>query len=572
MKLILLILSIPLCVVAQTPVQSTAPKTNEPTTGTISGKVVNETGQPMPGVSAFIRAVNSNMGRTTATDAEGNFQVNGLPAGLYIVGANAPAYTTMPSELTSPATYYRIGDSVRVDLVRGGVITGTVTNATGEPMVAVRVRATMIRDAKGQPFRSSGFGASEQPTDDRGIYRMFGLLPGTYIVSAGGLSSSQPYQFNPYDSDLPTYAPSSTRDTAAEVTVTGGEESTADIHYRGDAGYSISGTVKTAGTNGATITIAPVGPVLVGGGSTFQSANSRGFAFHGLADGEYQVLAQETAMAQGSSFPSTSLSETKRVTIKGASVTGIELTTKPMGLIRGRILLEPSKVKECEGKRAPLFSEALVQLRRPEKDPETSQPVRIFMNSASPDSKGDFTFRNIYPGKYQFDPRFYARYWYLRSITTGAAAPATPARSQAASSKTDAATNWTTVKLGEQITNLTITLAEGAASVRGKIAADTAPDMLFYLVPSEPNKADDVLRYFVTGIAADGTFTLNNLPPGRYWALAQTNSDVQTATVMRLRLPETATARTKLRKTAEAKKIELELKPCQNLTNYELKQ
>lgn len=573
MKLILLILSIPLCVVAQTPVQSPAPKTNEPTTGTINGKVVNETGQPMTGASAFIRAVNSSTGRTITTDSEGNFQANGLPAGLYLVWASAPAYTTIPSDLTTPTTYYRIGDSVRVDLVRGGVITGTVTNATGEPMVAVRVRATMIRDAKGQPFRSPGFGASEQPTDDRGIYRMFGLLPGTYLVSAGGLSSSQSFQFNPYDSDLPTYAPSSTRDNAAEVTVTGGEESTVDIRYRGETGYTISGTVNTAGANGANITIAPVGATSVGGGSTFQAPNSRGFAFHGLADGEYQLLAQETAMTPGASFPSTSISETKRVTIKGASVTGIELTTKPMAHIKGRILLEPSKVKECQGKREPLFSETIVQLRRPEKDPDTSLPVRIFMNSASPDSKGDFTLRNIYPAKYQFEPRFYARYWYLQSITIGAAPTATPARSQAASLKNDAAATWTTVKLGEQITNLTITLAAGAASVRGKIAsAETPPDMLVYLVPSESNKADDVLRYFVTDVAADGTFALNNLPPGRYWALAQTNSDVQTTTVMRLRLPETTTARTKLRKTAEAKKIEIELKPCQNLTDYELKQ
>ena len=235
-------------------------------------------------------------------------------------------------------------------------------------------------------------------------------------------------------------------------------------------------------------------------------------------------------------------------------------------------MLESSKVPECQGKRPPLLAETLVQLRRPPKDPEKGLAyMRQFGFSGSPDAKGDFHLRNRSSGRYQFDPRFYARYWYLQSITFPGAA-LTGAKSQAASSKTDAAANWTTVKFGEHLTNLTITLAEGAASVRGKLASgEPAPGMVLYLVPSEPDKAGDVLRFFVTGIAADGTFALNNLPPGRYWALTQTNPDTQTATVARLREPEAATARTKLRKTAESKKAEIELKPCQNLTNYELK-
>ncbi len=571
-KLILLILSIPVCVVAQAPVPSPPPKTNEPTIGTITGKVVNETGQPMPGAATFIRSVNSiGVGRTTATDSEGNFHVGGLEAGLYTVAASAPAYTSVPPDPNAPTTYYRIGDSVRLELVRGGVLTGTVTNALGEPVVAVRVRATMIRDVKGQVPRLSGLGLSEQPTDDRGVYRMFGLVPGTYIVSAGGLSSSQSFQFNPYDSDLPTYSLSATRDNAAEVSIRGGEETTADIRYRGEAGYSISGTAKVMGTNGANITLAPVGGTYMSGGVTFQAPSSRGFAFHGVGDGEYELIAQEIPAGQPSMIPTLSISEPKRVTVKGASVTGIELIPKQLASISGRLSLQPSRIPECQGKRAPLFAETLVQLRRPERDADKDPSlfIRMFGSSVALDSKGDFTLRNVSPGKYQFEPRFFARYWYLESITTG-----TPAsmKSQAASTRTDAAANWTTVKFGEQITGLTITLAEGAASVRGKLASAESPQgMVVYFVPSELNKAEDVLRFFVTEVGADGTFTLNNLPPGRYWALAQSNTDAQIATVVKLRQPEAAAARTKLRKTAEMQKAEIELKPCQNLADYELK-
>ena len=566
-KATFLILLLSLSVMAQA---QSAPSTSEPTTGTISGKVVNETGQPMAGASTFIRGVNSVVsGRTTVTDADGNFSIGGLEPALYTVAASAPAYTSIPPDPNAPPAYYRIGDSVRLELVRGGVITGTVTNAAGEPIVAVRVRATMIRDSKGLTPKMSAFGLSENTTDDRGIYRMYGLAPGTYIVSAGGFGVAQSFQFNPYESDLPTYAPSATRDNAAEVTVRGGEENNVDIRYRGEPGYSVSGTVKTSSPNGSSIMITPVGSAFMPVSNTFQPPGGRGFAFHGIADGEYDVVAQEASQAPGASTL-LMLSEPKRITVKGASVTGIELVPKPLATISGRFVLEASKIPECQGKRPPLLTETLLYTRRNEKDPDrdNSPYVRLFGGVVMPDAKGEFTLRNVSPGRHQFEPRFYARYWYLQSITIGSA----PAAATAKPSKTDVAGTWTTVKHGDQISNLTITLAEGAASIRGRLAAAEPPSgALVYLLPAETAKADDVLRFFVSEIGGDGTFALNNLPPGKYW-IVQTNGDDQTSTLTKLRQPEASTARAKLRKTAEAQKLEIELKPCQNLTDYELKQ
>ncbi|HEX6650958.1 MAG TPA: carboxypeptidase-like regulatory domain-containing protein, partial [Pyrinomonadaceae bacterium] len=542
----------------------------EPTKGTISGKVTNESGQPMAGATAFVRAVNSGSGRTTSTDADGNFQVNNLEPALYIVNANAPAYTSVPSDPSAP-TYYRIGDSVNLQLMRGGVITGTVTNSLGEPLVAVRVRAAMTRDTKGKPTRLPYVYFTEQSTDDRGIYRIYGLAPGTYVVSAGGYGS-QAFQFNPYDSDVPTYAPSSTRDDAAEVNVSAGEETNADIRYRGEQGHTISGTVKVAGTNGSSVSLLPAGSVILPTTNTFQAPGARGFAFNGVSDGEYVLIAEEFAQT-GTPTPMMTVSEPKRVIVKGANVSGVELIPMPLALISGRLVLQASKLTECEGKRPPLMSETLVQLKRPEVDPEKDGPAlrRNYGTSASPDANGAFTLRNVSPGKYQFEPRFYARYWYLQSITLGAAAPASGPRSQT-SRASDAAATWTNVKSGDQLNNLTITLVEGAASIRGKTTvADPPVSATLFLVPAEPEKADDVLRFFVTEIAVDGTFALNNLPPGRYWVLIQTNTDAQLAKLAKLREPEAATARTKLRRSAETQKTEIELKPCQNLTDYQLK-
>lgn len=552
--------------------QSPPEKADEPQTGTISGKIVNENGQPMVGAAATVREINSLAGgRTTLTDVDGSFKINNLGRGLYMIMASAPAYTSAPADPTAPTTYYRIGDSVNLQLIRGGVITGTVTNALGEPVIAVRVRATMIRDAKGQRPTMPSFGP-DQSTDDRGVYRLYGLAPGTYLVSAGGSSPFQTSQLNPYEMDVPTYAPSATRDNAAEVSVRVGEESSADIRYRGDSGHTISGTVKVSSNNAANITLLPVGGTIMPVGTAFQGPGARGFAFSGLSDGEYELVAQEYSQTANPTAPMMLVSEPKRVVVKGASVSGIELVARPLSSISGRIVLATSKVPECQGKRQPLFSETLVQLRRPERDVEKEgfPYLRQFGGSGSPDSSGAFTMRNVSPGKYQFDPRFYARYWYLQSVTVGAA-PAVGQKSQ--TSRVDAAANWTVLKAEEQLTNLTITLAEGAASVRGKLTTtEPPPGMTLYLVPAEQDKAADVLRFFVTEIAADGTFALNNLPPGRYWLLTQTNADAQIATLRKLHLPESATARTKLRRTAETQKTEIELKPCQNLTDYQLKQ
>jgi len=543
----------------------------EPTKGTISGKIVNENGEPMVGATLLVRRVNAlTTGRMSSTDTEGSFLINNLDPGLYTIFANAPGYTAVPSDPDAP-TYYRIGDSVRIELKRGGVITGTVTNGAGEPVIAVRVRATMTRDSKGTVPRMASFVLVEQLTDDRGIYRIYGLASGTYLVSAGG-SSSQSFQLNPYDLDIPTYAPSSTRDTAAEVTVASGTVSNVDIRYRGEPGYTISGIVKVRGTNGASISLAPAGGSFMPGSAAFQIPGSRGFAFNGIGDGEYDLVAQEVTTGQTSAIPEMAFSEPTRVTVKGASVTGIELITKPLASVSGRVLMEPSKAPECQGKRPLVLTETLVQFRRHEKDIEKqdSLTLRITGTSASPDTTGAFLLRNLLPGRYQFEPRFYARYWYLHSITRNNA-PATAAQKPVAALKMDAAAKWMVVKSGEQLKNLTITLAEGAASLRGRLSSAEIPAGLsLYLVPAEPDKAEDVLRFFVTEIAADGTFALNNLPPGRYLVLAHA-AGAETATLAKLRLPESATARTKLRRTAETQKSEIDLNPCQNLTDYQIK-
>ena len=544
---------------------SATPATEEPTVGAITGSVVNESGQPLAGVRVAVREIAySGVGRVSMTDAEGNFRVDGLSPALYFVSASFPPYVAQPADIAWPFNHYRLGDSVRLELARGGVITGTVLNAAGEPIIGVRVRASMVRNQKGEPARAGATAYQERTTDDRGVYRLFGLPSGTYLVSAGGITASQAFSLNPYDLDVPTYAPSSTRDTAAEVTVNAGEEINADIRYRGEAGHTISGSMKITGPSNGSISLTTVGTMLTMA-TAFQMPLARGFEFSGIADGEYEIVGTELKpLPAGGAAPDMFMSEPKRVVVKGADVTGLELVPRPLARISGRVVLEPAKVPACEGKRRPLFTEMLVALQRPEKEntEKEYQPfLRIQPSPASPDAGGNFALRNLAPGRYLFEPRFYARYWYLSSISI------------AATPKTDPAANWTTLKFGDQIANVTIAIAEGAASIRGRLKPadnnEIPSGFGVYLVPAEREKAADVLRYFMATVQADGTFALNNLPPGRYLALVQA-LEAQTNTLAKLRLPEAAETRTKLRRAAESQKTNLELKPCQNLTDYEL--
>lgn len=566
---------------ASTRAQEQAPSpenSTEVTTGAITGQIVNDRGEPMPGATVFVRPLGApNAGRSAATDGEGRFRLTGLEAGLYILTGHAPAYVFQPPPEAAATTYYRIGDSARLEIVKGGVITGTVVNPNGEPLVGVRVHALMLRDSNGKIARTPQYGFMERVTDDRGIYRIYGLSPGTYIVGAGGGQGYRSSQLNPYEGDVPTYAPSATRDGATEFTVRSGEETTADIRYRNDPGRTVSGTVKLIGAaNGASVMLMPADGSFMPAANAVQAPGARGFELSGVGDGEYQIRAMEfPATAGGLTLPEISISETKRISVKGADVSGIELITRPASSLSGRISLESSKAPECQGKRKPLFVETLVELQRHEKD---SEPIPGFMRvmggAVSPDPKGTFVFRNLSAGRYRLNPTFYARFWYLQSISIGAPSTATAPAAKNAPPKIDPAANWTTIKSGDQITNVTITLAEGAASIRGRVpmaeGATIPPGTAVYLVPAEADKATDVLRYFVTNVASDGTFALNSLAPGRYWSVLQSPVQSEIGTLVKLRSPESAEARTKLRRTAESQKSDVELKPCQTLSDYKL--
>jgi len=123
---------------------------------------------------------------------------------------------------------------------------------------------------------------------------------------------------------------------------------------------------------------------------------------------------------------------------------------------------------------------------------------------------------------------------------------------------------------------LTVTLAEGAAGIRGKVVAAsetvTLPSRLrVHLLPAEADSAEDVLRYAEVSVDGEGAFSISNLAAGRYFALARAVSDEEFIERTPPPLAWDAASRAKLRREAAAANVVVELRQCQRLAEYVLK-
>ena len=551
--------------------QTQQPVTDSSKSGSITGKVVTESGEPLPNARVSVQPVGSTRLVAAATDRNGTFRVDGLEPVPYRINVSMPAYIIQPSATEERREkQYQVGDSVTFVLIKGGVITGTVTNVAGNTVTGVHVSAQMIRDSKDRRL-AGGFGRRVS-TDDRGVYRIYGLPDGTYIVVAGSTDEYGDWGINAFSNDVPTYAPSSTRETAAEISVRAGQEtSNIDIRYRGEQGRIISGTLGGPPVAGG-FTVILTSIALSGSQSNtpkFEQPGSQQFAFTGLTDGDYYVTLR--------TYPSEreyALSEPKLVRLRGADVEGLELTPKPVGVVTGRVILQPAKASERQGKEAPSFKEISVSARPRQTEASKNQPQFIWALGgfpASSDDTGNFSLINLAPAQYHFTARLPAKSWYLQSISLS---PPAPAGVKTASKPIDATRGWTTIKSGDRLSGLTVTLAQGAASFHGQLifdAADNRPEKWFaYLVPAAPEHAANPLRFYGAAVSPEGTIQLVNLAPGRYWILVQPAVGDALSTFPRFRVPDEIETRARLRRDAEELKTEIELRPCQDLRDFKI--
>jgi carboxypeptidase family protein len=568
--------------------------------GSIKGRVIGEGGRAVPNatISAFPvnlvsnpQAVMTSFLRPVTSDTEGNFQLTGLQPGAYTVSASALGYVLSD---TSSQVFHRPGDTVTLTLVKGGVITGKVTNSSGDPIVGAVVRSIKIREPDNKPVRtrsnpmsqftdSGGFLlASLGPfkTDDRGIYRIYGLDAGYYQVAAGGRSAQGVNMVSgAYDADAPTYHPSSTIDTAAEVLVRAGDEAAnIDIRYRDYRGHSLSGSVlgsKGSGQESITVFLSRASNG-ISEATTYvlPTAKEKGFAFDAVLDGEYFVTAMlgSGLMGEGTEGMNLSVSPQRRVTISGSDVTGIELALEPLASIAGRTMIEPAGVAqkaECKTIRSARPEEIVISTRSEGANKPEDQSVIILamFKDTTPNEKGEFTAAFLRAGVQRLIVQLPGEQHYLKSITL----PGSPPNGKLV----DVAKSGVKLKSGDKVKGLVVTIGQGAAGFQGKVVTGKEgkppPEkMRAHLIPAEPEAGDQVLRYFESDITDDGAFRFTSLAPGNYWLVARVVSDQELAEVNRRPVAWDEGGRTSLRFEGEASKETIALSPCERLADYVL--
>ncbi|HJQ71271.1 MAG TPA: carboxypeptidase-like regulatory domain-containing protein [Blastocatellia bacterium] len=553
----------------------------------IKGRVTDDTGQPVEDAMVYMLPAGTMSAqgsvellniRPTSTDEEGKFEIDNVRSGAYSLMAFAPGYVGVAgSSPDGVQQYYRPGEFVSVRLVKGGVITGTVTNEIGDPMVAARVRAVRVRDAEGRPARARISTPDQMKddwkTDDRGQYRIYGLEPGSYLVSTGG-KMLMAFQDGAYAGDAATYYPSSTRDTATEVKVAGGQETVGvDIRHRGARGYAVSGTV-TGGPTSSTMGAIIITLLQASGGATEAMTYvpmmlpTRSFAFYGVADGEYYLTAMAT---EGKSAHAAAA---RRVKVKGGDMTGIELALAPLGSVAGRVTIEAVEREakpECKPSRSTTAGELVLLARRDAKGdkPTAFLPFEFLPSSMDsvPDDKGAFTIANLEPARYHIETRLPDEALYVRAITMEGAS---------AGPKSAGPQNGIRLKQGERVAGLVVTVAEGASGLAGKIASSNKDRPLparlrAHLVPAEPDSATDIFRYREAIADGEGAFRFSNVAPGRYRILAREVQDSEMSGDATRPMAWDEQTRKLLRAEAETSGAIVELQPCRRVKDYALR-
>jgi uncharacterized GH25 family protein len=159
----------------------------------ITGRVVAaDTGRPLK--RARVVAGGGGRPHAASTDEQGRYRITGLAAGSYTIAVTKAGFVDgaygqrrisgsgVPVDLTDGQQ----AANIDVRLSRGGVVTGHVLDEEGEPLARAMVTVMRQQYVRGQKQLTS---AGADQSDDRGQYRIFGLPPGDYFVSAsaGGL-------------------------------------------------------------------------------------------------------------------------------------------------------------------------------------------------------------------------------------------------------------------------------------------------------------------------------------------------------------------------------------------------
>jgi hypothetical protein len=337
-----------LAIPKEVPAQDSNKKTDESREpgGSITGRVTRD-GNPVAGAVVVLLVGTSHGSQDEAalarvrTDQDGRYHIADIPSGTYRVSPLLPAYVDVDT-VAGGGGSVRVpsgGDVNAIDfsVVRGGVITGRVTDQSGAPLQRQGVNLYSIDD-QGHARRMYGH-LTGADTDDRGIYRIYSLAPGIYIASVG-MDPKQTGWMGREGFYKQVFWPGVGEESKARrIKITSGSEETgvditvgplAKLHFA--TGRIISAESGTPRPNQRY----EIGQLTDNGtrGSTYGSTDGAGrFRIEGLNQGQYSVSAAldgETGL----------YSDTQSFEVSDDNVTGLEVRVHPGATIAGSVILE----------------------------------------------------------------------------------------------------------------------------------------------------------------------------------------------------------------------------------------
>lgn len=527
------VVALALLAAASLAAQTTRPA---PPTAVIAGSVTAaDTGQPLR--KAQVRVVSHTPPRTvtSTTDSEGRFTVS-VPAGEYTVSATKAGYVDMVfgARRTGAATGtpIRVSDGQKVETVgvklpRGGVISGTITDEFGDPSMGTAVRPMRFVYSNGQ--RYAALIAQQDITDDRGTYRLSGLPPGEYIVTAvpndvvsqaaarqvelrARLNTvvaaekakgndwpigmrrdaldvlNQPIDMRGY---IPVHYPGSVLASGAAPVRVGVSEDVAGIDIRLQVVHTanVTGTISWAEGKvpaGARVQLMDPQFAMPTIGSWWVSANADGkFTFYGVAPGRYLVR-------NHMGVAGVDLHGTAEIHVDPNGRNDVELRLQRGQTVSGTIAPEGAPVALAK------LRVVLYPVVQPA-DPE------LGVERVAVDAAGRFTMTGITPARYRFSIENLPAGWTLGSAVFG---------------DRDAADLLLEVESGRNLAGGVLKLTSRTAEIAGAVTGATGQPIVNAVVLVFPEQRQlwvaQSRRIQAVPLAADGRFIARGLPAGDY--------------------------------------------------------
>lgn len=481
-------------------------------TGIISGVVTSEgSGSPIRRARVTLSAPEVRGGRTTITNDQGQFTFTALPAGRFTMIASKPGYIDIPygaKRAGRPGTAIQLAagqkmERANISLPKGAVITGIVVDDTGEPAPGTQVRVMRYVMRTGEKTLEQ---AGQAQTDDRGLYRVYGLQPGNYLVSAvprnlnaGNIRQTIEAEIEALMQQL---------QSGAFGTALGGRGGAAGGGRAGGGGRGAMGGVDIQG-------------LMAGRGGNPDLV--------GRAEQLMQQLAQQEEAAQvayapvyfpGTSTPSTASAVTIGVSEERAGV-DFRLVLVPTARIEGSVTSQGTALP-TQGTQITLTP--LDQIGSPSVPGANNNTTRTSQD-------GKFTFQNIPPGQYRLMARGAIRLANPQQEAAAGRGGAGGGRGQGPGGGRGGPGQiqqvlWghaDVVVNGENVGNVSITMQEGM-TLTGRIAFDGATNapptdlstVRVNLSPRGQNQGFDMGGVPPAEVDASGRFTIKGVLPGRY--------------------------------------------------------